>query len=89
MQNNKYTIDLLGLKCPLPVLKANRILKNYAKGDIINFLVDDEAAPDDFKVFCETKNFELLSLPTDPKKRLFILKIDEVAAVVKIDPPRY
>ena len=39
MQNNKYTIDLLGLKCPLPVLKANRILKNYAKGDIINFLV--------------------------------------------------
>ena len=46
MQNNKYTIDLLGLKCPLPVLKANRILKNYAKGDIINFLVDDEAAPD-------------------------------------------
>ena len=72
MQNNKYTIDLLGLKCPLPVLKANRLLKNYAKGDIINFLVDDEAAPDDFKVFCETKNFELLSIS---KNKNFIIKI--------------
>ena len=72
MQNNKYTIDLLGLKCPLPVLKANRILKNYVKGDIISFLVDDKAAPNDFKVFCETKNFELLSIS---KNKNFIIKI--------------
>ena len=72
MQNNKYTIDLLGLKCPLPVLKANRILKNYAKGDIISFIVDDKAAPDDFKVFCETKNLELLSIS---KNKNIIIKI--------------
>tara|TARA_B100001996_G_scaffold378140_1_gene361809 strand:- start:154 stop:378 length:225 start_codon:yes stop_codon:yes gene_type:complete len=62
MRNNKFIIDLLGLKCPLPVLKANRIIKNYSKGDIIEFLVNDKAAPNDFKVFCETKNFELLSI---------------------------
>jgi len=72
MQNNKFIIDLLGLKCPLPVLKANRIIKNYAKGDIIEFLVNDEAAPNDFKVFCETKNFELLSIT---KNENIIIKV--------------
>jgi TusA-related sulfurtransferase len=62
MKNDNNIIDLLGLKCPLPILRANRIIKNYKKGDIIEFLVNDEAAPDDFKAFCETKKFQLLSI---------------------------
>tara|TARA_B100000579_G_C22749226_1_gene813152 strand:+ start:428 stop:652 length:225 start_codon:yes stop_codon:yes gene_type:complete len=62
MENVNYIIDLLGLKCPLPILRANKIIKNYKKGDIIEFLVDDEAAPNDFKAFCETKKFKLLSI---------------------------
>ena len=31
MKNETNTIDLLGLKCPLPILRANRIIKNYKK----------------------------------------------------------
>ena len=62
MKNETNTIDLLGLKCPLPILRANRIIKNYKKGDILEFLVNDEAAPDDFKAFCQTKKFNLLSI---------------------------
>ena len=62
MKNVNYIIDLLGLKCPLPILRANKIIKNYKKGDIIEFLVDYEAAPNDFKAFCETKKFKLLSI---------------------------
>ena len=55
-------IDLLGLKCPLPVLKANKLIKEHKKGDIIELLVDDIAAPNDFKIYCETKNYKLLSI---------------------------
>ena len=62
MKKNEYTFDLLGLKCPLPILRANRIVKNYKKNDIIEFIVNDEAAPNDFKAFCETKKFQLLSV---------------------------
>ncbi|MFP6778768.1 MAG: sulfurtransferase TusA family protein [Alphaproteobacteria bacterium] len=65
MPNNKFIIDLLGLKCPLPVLKANRIIKKYKTGDILEFLVNDKAAPNDFKVFCDTKKFKLLSINED------------------------
>ena len=62
MGKNNIKIDLLGLKCPLPVLKANKFIKEYKKGDILEFLVDDAAAPNDFKIYCETKNYELLSI---------------------------
>jgi len=55
-------IDLLGLKCPLPVLKANKLIKEHKKGDIIELLVDDIAAPNDFRIYCETKNYKLLSI---------------------------
>jgi len=62
MVKRNIKIDLLGLKCPIPVLKANKIIKEYEKGDIIEFLVDDIAAPNDFKTYCETKNYKLLSI---------------------------
>ena len=62
MVKRHIKIDLIGLKCPIPVLKANKIIKEYKKGDIIEFLVDDIAAPNDFKVYCEAKNYKLLSI---------------------------
>ena len=65
-------LDLLGLKCPLPVLKANRLIKQYSSGDIIELVVDDIAAPNDFKVYCETKNYKLISIE---KKQHISIKI--------------
>tara|TARA_Y100001935_G_C16998136_1_gene356819 strand:- start:141 stop:365 length:225 start_codon:yes stop_codon:yes gene_type:complete len=62
MTGNNITINLLGLKCPMPVLKANKKVKSYKSGDIINFLVDDESAPKDFEIFCETKGYKILKI---------------------------
>jgi len=62
MTQNNIKIDLLGLKCPLPVLKANKLIKEHKKGDIIELLVDDIAAPNDFKIYCATKKYKLLSI---------------------------
>ena len=45
MIKKSVKIDLLGLKCPLPVLKANKLIKEHKKGEIIELLVDDIAAP--------------------------------------------
>ena len=72
MPQNNIKIDLLGLKCPLPVLKANKLLKEHKKGDIIELLVDDIAAPNDFKIYCETKKYKLLSIK---KLKHIIIKI--------------
>jgi len=53
------TSDFTGLKCPLPVLKAKRVIKAMKKGDYHKFLSDDHGSPIDFSHLCENENLEL------------------------------
>ena len=54
------TIDLTGLKCPLPVLKARRRIGEMSSGEVLVILADDPAAPLDFDHFCHTGGHQLL-----------------------------
>ena len=54
------TMDLTGLKCPLPVLKARRQIGQMPAGGILVVIADDPAAPLDFDHFCQTGGHELL-----------------------------
>ena len=54
------TLDLTGLKCPLPVLKARRQIGQVAAGAVLEILADDPAAPLDFDHFCHTAGHQLL-----------------------------
>ena len=47
------SLDLKGLKCPLPVLKARRAIGGMAAGAVLEVLADDPAAALDFAHFCE------------------------------------
>ena len=51
--------DFTGLKCPLPVLKAKRVLKNLARGKKVVFISDDPASPIDFTHFSENEGYEI------------------------------
>ena len=53
------TLDVRGLMCPLPVLKARKALKRLGPGAVLTVLATDPAAVIDFKHFCETTPFEL------------------------------
>ena len=66
--------DFSGLKCPLPVLKARRALKELSSGAVISVLADDPAAPLDFTHFCETAGHELISSEANDKGTYFIIK---------------
>ena len=54
------TLDLTGLKCPLPVLKARRQIGQMAVGAVLEVKADDPAAPLDFQHFCHTAGYQLL-----------------------------
>jgi tRNA 2-thiouridine synthesizing protein A len=54
-------LDLRGLSCPLPVLKANKAIKELILGDHLEILATDPAAPKDFEVFCENTRHQLTS----------------------------
>lgn len=47
-------LDLKGLNCPLPVLRANKKIKSLDAGDVLAVEVTDPAAPKDFETYCET-----------------------------------
>ena len=53
-------LDVKGLKCPLPVLRARKAMKDVAVGDLLKVLATDPGAPKDFVHFCETTGHELV-----------------------------
>lgn len=54
-------MDLKGLNCPLPVLRANKKMKELMPGDVLEIEVTDPAAPKDFQTYSETTGHKLLS----------------------------
>ena len=54
------TLDLTGLKCPLPVLKARRKISQMVAGERLDVMADDPAAPLDFEHFCSTGGHALV-----------------------------
>jgi tRNA 2-thiouridine synthesizing protein A len=53
-------LDARGLKCPLPVLRARKAMKEVAVGGLLKVLATDPGAPKDFVHFCETTGHELV-----------------------------
>ena len=54
-------LDTKGLKCPLPVLRARKAMKDMAPGAVIEIQATDPGSVQDFKNFCETTGHSLLA----------------------------
>ncbi|QRN41696.1 MAG: hypothetical protein GKC53_06255 [Neisseriaceae bacterium] len=54
------TLDVKGLRCPIPILKAKKALAGLESGDVLSVLTTDESAPTDFKQFCFQTGHQLL-----------------------------
>ncbi|MDP6804956.1 MAG: sulfurtransferase TusA family protein [Rhodospirillales bacterium] len=67
-------LDLKGLVCPLPVLRANKAIKALAPGDLLEIAVTDPAAPADFRAYCETTGHELLDCREDADVFAIVLR---------------
>jgi tRNA 2-thiouridine synthesizing protein A len=54
-------LDTKGLKCPLPVLKARKAMRDLPAGGVLRVLATDPGASKDFAHFCETTGHRLLA----------------------------
>lgn len=54
-------LDVKGMACPLPVLRANRALRALAAGERLRVLATDRAAVADFKAFCNETGHALVA----------------------------
>ena len=70
-------LDVRGLACPLPVLRARKALKPLAAGEVLEVLATDPGAVEDFKTFCDVTGHALLSSGEDDG--IFRFEIEKVA----------
>ncbi|QNT79550.1 Sulfur carrier protein TusA [Entomobacter blattae] len=54
-------LDVQGLSCPLPVLKANKTLRGMTAGEKLRILATDKASIADFKAFCRETGHSLIA----------------------------
>jgi tRNA 2-thiouridine synthesizing protein A len=73
----EYTekFDATGLNCPLPILKAKKVLTTLTSGDILYVVSTDSGSVKDFASFCKQTGNELLeSTESDGKFHYYIKK---------------
>ncbi len=68
------TLDLRGLKCPLPALFARRALERAAAGAGIVVLTDDPMAPIDVPHMCRQEGFEVLEMAREGAAARMVLR---------------
>jgi tRNA 2-thiouridine synthesizing protein A len=67
-------LDARGLKCPLPILKAKKALKEVAAGATLRVIATDPGSVADFAAFCRATGNELLESTQQGQAYSFLIK---------------
>ena len=68
------TLNAVGLKCPMPVLKTKKELKNMTSGQILELIVDDKGALKDVPALLGKTGDELLEANESESQVVFLIK---------------
>lgn len=71
---SEQTLDVKGLNCPLPILKAKKALKEVPTGGTLRVLATDPGSVKDFEAFCRTTGNELVETSSDAGVYSFLIK---------------
>ncbi len=71
-------LDTKGLRCPLPVLKARKALKEIGADEVLTVLATDPNSVKDFQAFCEATGAELLAVTVEDGVYTFEIRKSEV-----------
>ena len=78
---SETVLDVQGMACPLPVLRANRALRGMAAGERLRVIATDRAAIADFRAYCAETGHDLVAWSEDgPRLSFTIRKRAETAA---------
>ncbi len=57
----EHVLNAEGLNCPLPILKAKKMLKTVPVGEVLEIRATDPGSVADFAAFCKQTGNELIS----------------------------
>jgi tRNA 2-thiouridine synthesizing protein A len=67
-------LDVKGMNCPLPVLRANRSLRSMAPGARLRVLATDRASVADFQAYCRETGHDLLAWSEEAGVFSFVIR---------------
>lgn len=67
-------LDAKGLNCPLPILRAKKMLTDVPTGGTLEILATDPGSVADFASFCRTTGNELVESTTEGDIYRFVIK---------------
>ena len=67
-------LDTRGLNCPLPILRAKKVLGELQGGQVLKVMATDPGSVKDFQAFCRQTGNELLSHSEGPEFTFFMKK---------------
>lgn len=70
----EHLLNAEGLNCPLPILKAKKMLKTVPEGEILKIRSTDPGSVADFAAFCNQTGNELVSSSSEGDIYLFEIK---------------
>ena len=74
MQAFDRELDVRGLNCPLPILRAKKTLGELSAGQVLKVIATDPGSVKDFQAFCKQTGNELLPHSEGPEFTFFTKK---------------
>src|ERR1700709_2780932 len=71
---SETVLDVKGMNCPLPVLRANRALRGMQPGERLRVLATDRAAVADFQSFCRETGHALVAFSEEAGLFCFVIR---------------
>ncbi|AZV38130.1 sulfurtransferase tusA [Komagataeibacter xylinus] len=71
---SEILLDARGLTCPLPVLKANRMLRGLPPGARLRVIATDRASVADFQAFCRETGHALIAFGEEGGTLSFVIR---------------
>lgn len=74
MPQSDHELDVRGLQCPLPVLKARKRLQTVKHGETLKIFATDPAAAIDFPHYCNESGNELAWSGEEHGTLIFVIR---------------
>ncbi len=71
---SEHELNAEGLNCPLPILKAKKMLKSVPPGEVLKIRATDPGSVADFAAFCRQTGNELMSSTSEGDVYMFEIK---------------
>jgi len=72
--NVNKELDVRGLNCPLPILRAKKALTDLLSGQVLKIVATDPGSVKDFYAFCKQTGHTMLSHAETADEFIFFLQ---------------